>query len=844
MEKQIIVRERQRFLSSDMTDMQGGLRETFDELIRQAVGPGNYYSGFGATGSLFELTLQPGRIYMAGAMYRRTTTTVFAQELFNARPLAQKRIVAVVAWGQDIETTESGAPTEPRQFVVNTTTRETQVQQVSTRSIRSVQLDLVAGVEAAQPVAPAIGANAILIATVLLNNAGIEAVAMNPAAVLPQSERNAVALAVLQDFLEAQVLRINTLVSDQAAIRAAMEQLATKTSVAAVRVLAETALERANAAYAIASNLDTGAGSEFLRDFEDHYADTRLTDVLVAGYAAVVDFGLGFPAGSSATLTNGVELFNPIEPKVKVDNDLILPAFAHRLRIDTFGQGKVARQAALQSYTSGTHQVRTTVPPTKKTVYETRQVTAVFYLPLAGNPTKLFGITFDFGNDTGLATNEIPLTKQTTDWALANMSAVYRDGTMFPDLTITKIKAKVATDDGGSSTPPYKYKLTVNVTFTYTKKLVESSGGQDYVQDVVTTAEGQGRGETWLQERDGWLTQVGLFFTSKGPSGDVKLLITETDDAGSPALDRAPVVRTIPYADIKTAPMATASPDGIETLVTIPPVLLSGGRRYAVDLISNGNHFVRMTEGVGSITQGEHWALSDANKWVRPQLETPQTMAMRLYFAQFASTKVEVDLKPLALPGGIHDVAVQAQMVVPSLTALAFEVQPDGANWRVLGPTSGQRIAADLTGNPELMPFRVVFEGTQDIMPALSRGSAKSIVKVSKPALAFTHFSTVVDVGAGNTANMVKVINVLRGYKEDEHDFTVTLICDPRGAATVETADAVTDVELPNGAISRTSVFNLAAGQRTFRVKSVGASSGNAKDLYRVESIYAAFFDT
>lgn len=828
MERQIIIRNRQRALAGDIMDMQSGLRATIDELVREAVGSGRYYTGYSAGGSLFELTLQPGRVWIDGAMYQSLSSTVFAQELFNARPLAQQRIVAVVGWGQEIETTESGAAAEPRQFAVDVVSNQYEVQQVTTRKVRRAEINLVSGVEAAQPVVPAIPGNTVLIATVLLSNSGIVSVTMNEEGLLPQGERNALAIGVLQQFLETQATRIDTLVTDLAAIRSNLEDLATKSALASVRMLAEDALRRANEAYSLASN-----DADFLRDFEDRYVDDGLSDVEHSGYSAVVDRGLKFPPAASASLTNGIELFNALDARVKVHDDLILPAYSHVLRIDTFGRGKVAAQAALQSYTTATHTIQATVPAKSEVVYAKSSVYS-FYITL-GLGESIHGVTFPSPDGT---MKPIPLNSTTRAWALKELgsatghSVPERRGTPgFDVVSLHGIRR-------GS-------RVQVKVSYQYEAESAIAAPGKPAYEQVTTTTtyDGQGRANTWLQERTGWMTRVGLFFTSRGASGDVRLLVLAVDKSGAPDLRQAPVNVTVPWASIKAAPISTGSPDEIETIVDIPPVLLQGGRRYAIAVLSSGDHSVRLATSVGAMTQGAHWALSDAGKWVRIIADPDQDMAFRLYFARFPTTSVAVDLKPLSLAGGIHEVAISAQMITPDLTELAFEVQPDGTNWRVLGPPSGQRVAADLSEGPELLPFRVVFEGTHDIMPALSRGSSKSTVTSSRPAGALEHYSELIDVGSGNTANRIKVMHILSGFDDGDHDFTVSLITDPLGTPATEAADAVTDTVLDDETISRTSVFELDAGKQVFQIKAVGANNGALKDLYSVAGVYAAFYD-
>lgn len=836
MQEKVIVRERQRSLYSDLMDLQSSVQNSLDKVVRYGIGPGSYYVGLQATKTgTWEVTLAPGDITLDGAMYRQATSKVFSDAIFNLRPVSQKKIVAVVAFGQDVETTPSGAPAEPRQFMVNTTTRETEVQLVSTRAVRFANISLVPGAEQPAPVVPVPGAGNVLIATVLLNATGIEAVAMNEAAVMPQAYRNAVALAEQTTILSAFGARLTTFASDLAAISSRFSGLAREGDLATLRkqLLDTTAL--AGRALDMAKALDTGGG--YLYDFEDYYVDDRFTDLAGAGYAAKVGPGITFPDGASTTLTNGIELFTANDPKVMTANGQMLPAYTHRCRIDTFGVGKVARQAELQSYTSATHTITTTSPAKQTMSYsgDGRGYKEEVTLTYPNTPedivkfTTLFGIVW--GNVGNGVEQEVSLIPYVVDYWGKKINGQYE--------RITRVAGKVIhslASIGGVSMRRTIITWSVGYTVMIGKVVSEIPGT---TTTAPATIDGQGRAEGWLQERDGWLTRVGLFVATKGGSGDIKLVVCETNPDGSPNMAASVAHVTVPYASILASPITTASPAGIETVVDIPPALCLGGRRYAVAVLSPGAHVLRMTEDVSNLTQGEHWALSDANKWERPLLDTRQTLAMRLYFAAFAATRIAVDLKPLSLAGGILDVQIAAQMIVPPICRLDFEAQPDGTNWRVLGQGSGQRIPADLSGNPELMPFRVVFVGSEDIMPALSVGASRSTVKLARPASAMLHWSEVINAGAA--ANKIRVETILNGFVEATHDHTIQLVTDPGGTPTTESADSTFDTVLSDGRIRRTCIFDLPAGKTTFKVKQVGARSTAA--LYAVEHLRASFFD-
>lgn len=114
------------------------------------------------------------------------------------------------------------------------------------------------------------------------------------------------------------------------------------------------------------------------------------------------------------------------------------------------------------------------------------------------------------------------------------------------------------------------------------------------LETTTTSYNGAIIGQSFLVANAMWLTKVGLQFTQIGASGDVMIAITETD-GGKPNLLKTVTKVTLSRGDIKKYPD--------ETTVPVPPVLLDAGKRYALVLITQGDHRVATVSG-NDYTQG------------------------------------------------------------------------------------------------------------------------------------------------------------------------------------------------------------------------------------------------
>ncbi|WP_412057117.1 hypothetical protein [Bartonella sp. DGB2] len=110
--------------------------------------------------------------------------------------------------------------------------------------------------------------------------------------------------------------------------------------------------------------------------------------------------------------------------------------------------------------------------------------------------------------------------------------------------------------------------------------------------------------QTWLNAQDGWLTHIDLFFSQIAKTGDIHVLITETDH-GAPDLNKVLARVKIAVEDLKVYPH--------ETKVPIGPVFVTKGR-YALVLVTDGAHMACTING-NKYGQGQYFYSGDGGGW-------------------------------------------------------------------------------------------------------------------------------------------------------------------------------------------------------------------------------------
>ena len=180
MQKQVIFRDRQELQGADFENLQAYVAQTFGDLIGDGISDGRHYAGFAVSQkSATEVDATAGRLYDAGQVFITEATQTL--DLFSRLPVAQKRIVALVAWGAGVDT-----DVEPRDFLVDLTNGTTEPQAVAMTRLQQATLDLVSGAESADPQAPDTGDN-VAIAYITLGTTGVESIEQLTGNRLPQA---------------------------------------------------------------------------------------------------------------------------------------------------------------------------------------------------------------------------------------------------------------------------------------------------------------------------------------------------------------------------------------------------------------------------------------------------------------------------------------------------------------------------------------------------------------------------------------------------------------------------------------------------------------------------------
>lgn len=329
------------------------------------------------------------------------------------------------------------------------------------------------------------------------------------------------------------------------------------------------------------------------------------------------------------------------------------------------------------------------------------------------------------------------------------------------------------------------------------------------LETVTTSYNGAIVGQTFLASNAMWLTKVGLQFTQVASSGDVLIAICETE-GGKPNLHATLTKVTLAPADIKRYPT--------ETTIPVPPVLLTAGKRYALVIITQGDHRVATVSG-NSFTQGTLFFGTDGDYFTG---DLTKDLMFTLYAAQFNQPRVEITLQAASLAGGMTDLAISTPQVVPEGCEVQYEIQVAG-KWYKLGDP-----VLRLATQPDIVPMRVVLLGTQDIAPAVRL--TPNAVTASRPATNMVHWSKPRTLASTSTSITVQI--VVAQWDAANHTLNCSLLS---GTTTYSPVTTVTKTE-PDGQAKRiTFTFAPNPGISTYRIKLTGIRTPASQPFVIVE---------
>ena len=716
MEKQVIFRDRQELQSADLNAIGQHAGDAIAHLVLDAVsGALKFTGGAVSAKSATEVDVAALRFYNGGKVYASEQTETL--NLFQYLPLVAKKCVAVVVWGEVIDT-----DVQPRDFLVDLTTGATEPQAVAMARLCKANVNLQPGNESADPQPPVLQTGTLAIALVYLTPGGVERIELQDASRLPTLQGHEQRLFEHEAWRTQAEPRISSIATDLAG-------LAKKTMSLVGR---DTVVELANDVARLKAkvNLPTAYAS-----YEsDYYGNTDKTDAAGVGYSAAIKNGLLFPTAGQASV--GLALFNPYDAGIKRSaEDLVLPAYTDRARIQTSGySGDIsASQYQVQSQTI-------------------RQYTATVW-------DYTYGWNYNYYNG----------------WWNSRYWNYY-----------------------GYNWGWYGY---------YGYRVARQETRYE-LQTVTTSYNGAIIGQTFLVSNAMWLTKVGLQFTQIGASGDVMVAVCETE-GGKPDLLKTLTRVTVARGDLKKYPEETAIP--------VPPVLLEAGKRYALVLITQGDHRLATVSG-NNYTQGTLFFGTDGDYFTG---DLTKDLMFTLYAAQFAQPRVEVVLQSVSLAGGISDINIAAPQIVPDGCELRYEIQV-GGKWYPLGDA-----AMRLSTLPDIVPLRLVLLGTSDLAPAFRL--APNAITGSRAATSLAHWSTLRTLAAPSASITVQV--VVAQWDAANH----TLACEIKSGATTYTPATTVVRDEPDGQAKRFTFTFTPPAISTYAIKLTGARSAASAPFVVVE---------
>lgn len=452
----------------------------------------------------------------------------------------------------------------------------------------------------------------------------------------------------------------------------------------------------------------------------DIFLSPAESDTANPEYYARVEDGVRFPWAGQ--VERQPALFNPYETAVKNHDGLVLPAYAHVARVEVVDGYKGS--LSISQYTYEEHVLKQGV----RTVQRVR-----------------------YGPTREVCTNGVGWQQGMEDY-VTNVFGGSPSGWQ-------------ALDEYGQ----HGSHTWLRLRQYWTDSVQETYWYTEVVEHVIQGAQ---IAQTFLNSQNGWLTKVGLQFDKVAADGQVYLHLCEVT-LGMPDKTRCIGATSVAAADLKLRPTETP-------FVFPQPVYLEAGKRYALVLTTGGDHHVATVHGT-YMTNGSLFHSTDGAYFVG---DHERDLMMRLYYAQFANMRTIAELEPIDLGGGIADLDLLMEAIVPDSTQLVIEYQKSGdsAWYPVAAGTADQ-----LLGLPAMLKMRAVFVGSQDLMPGFALSGSR--FQAARPATTFKHLS--INRVLSAASEDIDVILDLQAWDDTKHTCACKLLS---GGNTYEPA-STTDQE-------------------------------------------------
>ena len=763
MERRVLIDHWQKVTQEDFNNFGVFPQQSIDHVVGDLGVRTKAYTGFDTVQSAAaEVTIGTGRLYIntgdGTEVHFNADQGGTAISMLGHLPVATKRVVTLTVWANEVDT-----ETEPRTFLTDADTRATVARPTSTVRMRRAEISPVYGIEAPDPLPPAVAANVLAFCNVTLDTTGVAIIEMIEENRISSIETLGLSDREMSLWRNTIGARLDTLASDLSALAARLVGTAPMDFVR--RLASDLAIAKSKL------NLPEG----YVAWHANSFADETKSDLTHVDYLARVEEGIRFPPASENN--SQMALLNPVDPAIINQDNFVLPAYELVTRLSVKAPlGTVTFEQSISQFpyqTVAMKQMHRTRRRVRYGAWYWLGVEAAAQLVLAA-----------YGGGSG--------------------------GVIIPGTGVDGVSIVLQFSSGEVMELVYDSNLRM---FRGRYVWIDHIDDPYWVRTITTrNISGSSIGESFLNSQDGWLIGVNLRFTRKGATGDVHVSICETTEAGTPDLDR-----TVAYATL--APSAIKVDGSFTTVQFIPTFLTKAqnAKRYCIVLHTAGNHFVRLVEGY-KFGQGTLFYSTDQAYYAG---ELTKDLEFELLFARFASTRTEVQLAPLTLSGGIANIDLLLEAITPNGTNIVFEVQISGV-WRSI---QDPKIDPPITnGLPPLLPLRAVLVGTTESMPGIGVG-ANSRALTSRPRSDYKHISTAINLAT--PSNKIEVEFVLDRWRGAPFHTMTARLMTGAGYTTLTAPSVIADEaapEDPTNRLIRTCTWNLGAPVSTFKLRTEGTT--------------------
>lgn len=817
-EASVIFRDNQELEADDLNNQQKWMSDALDHVVLDTINGGKAYAGFAITKSATTVcSVSNGRLYSGGAVYARNE--LVALDFYNDLPVTTQRQMAIVVSGQTIN-----EDIQPRDFLIDADTGQSQPQAVAMQATRYCNVTTVRGVESSNPQYPSVDASLLLVGYVLLDATGIVSFQQ----VTDTQVDNLADVGNRTGSLEAWKTMISgsiaTLTTDLANLA---KQFSNYVLLADYQKLVDIVNELYKKVF------QPGA---FIWYGTDNFLDETLSDTdatLDGAYAASIHEGLRFP-GSNAETTTTLQLLNPTDPQVLITNGFMLPMpSGSRVRLDASMTGLPWVSDRILQYTYRTFTVR------HLTCSRHRFRCGPHWVPCP--PSQVWWYQAQLDPTTHIL-SMLAETWEAVEWGVISAHC----------------------NDDSPDWPRHSWQRNKYFWRDYTDRPYWSKVNTSFSHS------GQEIAQPFLNAQDGWLTSVTIYLMAPYYQ-PLTLMIAGTDPQDAPDAVNQTVCRVnLSGADLQSgveAPMRVGDIEVIEQhsalfglirwktvnnipvfvypcRISVPPTFLKAGEKYSLHIVSTYDHAFGVCQDFSAfqVCQAGLWTCNGGRLVAWPAVQNPKVLRFKLHYATWGrwptatgpgdgasqgGLRYDVDLQPLQMAGGIGGVDVLAEHIIPAATDLSYAVQI-GGTWY---PFAQDTDAPSFATNPALVPFRVTFTGTTDLMPGVSLTPSQVTVH-GGTSNAFHHISTGITLGSASTH--VKIIGKLLNFVSAHHTCAASI----HYGTTHKTADVVGDVLMDDGVtLERTWTFNSLPNITEFVAEMDGTTDGTGDTFIVAQEI-------